>query len=700
MLTSLELKSAQVTAQLDDFVDTTEQLAIVFTESFVRLHPDPVAEFGVAAEEGVPPNSYLLTFVREHPVYAKAHLLAPDGRVIATSGLLRPGEVVQDERFLATLLGSNAVALSELGEVLAPPDGPARIVAAHEMTQDASFLATLVGSNRLVVSDVAVGADPSVSFGYPLRSPDGLPVAYLVLVSELDAISALLDFAVGFPESAKTGVFDSSGVVLAGAGRFPPHPGGAVGTDISSGAVWAQALAVPTGAWFGPGLDGVDRIIYFDSPAKTPWVTMVAFAQSELFGPLWNRVYLFSGGLLITIAGTLFLSELARRREQRVWSELARQQQTLRSVVDSANVGMLVVDPAGRVAHVNDQFSALLGLPVAPAVGLSQRRLRRLLSESRSLAGGCGERIAVLLGGHALVAAESFETTAFDGHEVEVSGYPIRNPDGTPAGQTLVVRDVTDERRVQRMKSQFVAHASHELRTPLASVLMSSELLMETHLDQEQRQQYVQLVHSQAQRMRSTINTLLSLSQFESGSVPLELEDVSIGALIAQVVKDAAAVTERHEFDIEERDGSHLVSVDREKIAEVLRSLIDHAVQRLPDGGRIAIRVQTLGAGLIAVEVCDHGAGIARQELSSMFSRYDEGAAGSGALTAGPGLGLYLVKSLVELHGGRVWAQSEPAAGTTLSFTLPRANRAAAPASNGGAGVAEVAEQATPAGRA
>lgn len=157
-------------------------------------------------------------------------------------------------------------------------------------------------------------------------------------------------------------------------------------------------------------------------------------------------------------------------------------------------------------------------------------------------------------------------------------------------------------------------------------------------------------------------------------------------------------MTERHEFDIEEHDGSHLVSVDREKIAEVLRSLIDHAVRRLPDGGRIAIRVQTLGGGLVAVEVCDDGAGIGRQELSSMFSRYEEGTAGPGVLAAGPGL--YLVKSLVELHGGRVWARSEPTAGTTLSFTLPRADRAAAPASTGGAGVAEVAGQATPAGRA
>lgn len=702
VLTNIELKSAQVTAQLEDFVNTTEVLASLFTESFVRQHPDPVAEFGVAPESGIPPNAYLQFFVREHPVYAKAHLLAPDGRVVATSGVLRPTEVVQDERFLASLLGSNAVALSKVGEALAPLDDPSRVVTAAEMAQDQRFLATLVGSNKLVVSDVAVGAAPSVSFGYPLRGPDGLPVAYLVLEAELDAVSALLDLSVGFPDSAKVGIFDSTGTVVAGAGRFPPHPGGAVGTNISGAAVWAQAMTAPAEAWFGPGLDGVDRIIYFDAPEKTPWLTTVAFAQSELFGPLWNRVYLFSGGLLITILGTLALSELARRREQRAWVELARQQQTLLSVVDSANVGMLVVDPAGRVAHVNDQFTALLGLRVAPTVGLSHRRLRMLLRGSQSIAGDRGERVAALLGAHDSDAVESFETTAFDSHEVVVSGYPICNPDGTAAGRTLVVRDVTDERRVQRMKSEFVAHASHELRTPLASVLMSSELLMEPGLDQARRQEYVQLVHSQAQRMRSTINTLINLAQFESGRVPLEIEEISIGEVIAEVVNEAAARTENHEFEIEQRDGSPLVSVDREKIVEVLRSLVDNAVKYSPDGGPITVRVRTLSSDLIAVEVHDSGIGISQQQLKGLFSLYERGSAGSGTVpvSGGTGLGLYLVKSLVELHGGRVWVQSELGVGTMFSFTLPRANWAGTPALNGGPAVAGVAEEAAPAGPA
>ena len=152
---------------------------------------------------------------------------------------------------------------------------------------DSSLIGTSIGDDALferalamgkfTASDVFVpdaeGAAPYAQFLQPLVWNAGLIEAFLVTKSELSTISGAFNMSVGFPESAKSGIFDSSGKILAGTGYEAPHPGMAAGRDVSKSAVWAQAATRPTSEWFGPGLYKVQRIVFFSYPDSTPWVT-------------------------------------------------------------------------------------------------------------------------------------------------------------------------------------------------------------------------------------------------------------------------------------------------------------------------------------------------------------------------------------------------------------------------------------------
>ncbi len=651
-ITNLELKSAQINAQLEDFVNTTEGVTGLFAEVFSLHHPDLKGEFGTPTGTEVGPNSYMVDFLKQHPQYTRALVADTDGRLLASSSGFTSGAPIADRVFLEKFRGST----------------------------------------DFVVSDVFVpenGAEPNAMFSNPIRDESGNVGGYLVVKSELSIISGVLDMSVGFPESAKSGIFDSKGVVLAGSGYKPPHPGAAVGKDISGSAVWAQALTRPTEVWFGLGLDKVDRIIFYSYPEKTPWVTTVAFEQSELFDPLWRRVWGFTAGLAGTVLGTLLLTDLARRRERRAWTAVTRERRTLQSVVDGATDGMLVMDAEGKPTYVNKRFKDMFGLRDFPEVNGSSVGLGRLLAESASLSSEGAQKLSSLMEITDGMAADTMALARPKALEAEVVAYPIRSSERRMAGRTLIFHDVTDERRLQRLKSEFVAHASHQLRTPLASILASSELLLDAGSNPKKREKWVHLVHSQALRMRNTISTLLNLSQLESGRISLDLTNIDLSSLVNEVIRDARAQSNGHEFEVSIPSELRAVRADRAKMVEVLQNLIDNAVKYSPDGGRVTVSVTSAGVGQVTVQVSDQGVGIREEDLDSLFSPYERASAQANGFSNGTGLGLYIVRSLVEIQGGKVWAESKIGTGSTFSFTIPDAR---SPQETGGGGRGDESE--------
>ncbi|MCH8817498.1 MAG: PAS domain-containing protein [Chloroflexi bacterium] len=637
-ITHLGLKSAQINAQLEDFVNTADAATGALATLVANVNPGLV--HGASLTPGVvaPADQLLLGFLSRSTQFSEAAIVDVSGKVLAASHPFVTGTRDDYREFLG-------------------------------IASDAGGFA---------VSDVFVpgGEDePYVLFSYPMPAGSG-PAAYVVTRSTLGTVSGALDMSIGFPSSAKSGIFDSSGKVLAGTGYEPPHPGGAIGRDVSGSAVWAQvearAESRETGAWFGPGLDNVDRIIFYEFPEKTPWVTTVAFAQAELFGPLWQRVWIVSGALLATMAGTVLVVEIARRRERAAWSQVTRERQTLHSVLDGARDGIVVLDSSGAAAYANRRLGDLFGVAAERLIGEPAARLASTLARGAGLGKRDADGMYRMMAGSG-VAAEPLHVGGPDERAIQVIAYPVRQSDGEIVGRTLVAHDVTEESRVQRMKSDFVGHASHQLRTPLASILTSSELLLNGPSDPASRERKIRLVYDEALRMRQTINSLLNLSQIESGRITLETRSVGLRKLFAEAVATASARTDRHSFSVEISDEAERVWADRSKLSEVLSSLIDNAVKYSPDGGRVQLIASLTGEKEVTVRVRDQGVGIDRADQASLFSPYQRASARSRGLAGGTGLGLHMAHSLVELMGGKISVESSLGVGSTFSFTLPGA---------------------------
>jgi len=434
-LTNLELKSAQINAQLEDFVNTAEAATSALATLITNVKPGLANTSPVSAGTLTPPDELLLGFLSRNPQFAGVSVVDSAGNTLASSRQFTSG---------------------------IRPDY-------------AGFLGSQGAGDTFAVSDVFVPAgenQPYALFSYPI----GLE-SYVIAQSSLSTISGALDMSVGFPTSAKSGIFDSAGKVIAGTGYELPHPGGAIGRDVSGSAVWAQVASPPEGAWFGPGLDNIDRIVFYDFPEKSPWVTTVAFAQAELFGPLWQRVWIVSGALLATVAGTLLVVEFARRRERAAWAQVTRERQTLQAVLDGAHDGIAVLNASGVVEYANRRLGELFNTPAERLIGASSSGLASALGVGSGLSKQDVDGLERMLNAGEFPAA-LLQVGSPDDRSIQLVGYPMMQPDGSAVGRTLVAHDVTEESRVQRMKSDFVGHASHQLRTPLASILTSSELLL------------------------------------------------------------------------------------------------------------------------------------------------------------------------------------------------------------------------------
>ena len=635
-ITNLELKSAQINAQLEDFIHTTEAVSKQLAGSLERIYPNLRLSLDNSEMAGGA-SEFLSEFLDDNLNYSGALVVNRLGTIIAASDTEMVGSRVPAQRFFDSVSGSNNFVVSD---VFVPPnDGP-----------------------------------PNAMFAYPLRDPNGIPASYLLLKTELSTISSMLDMSVGFPESAKAGIFDSTGVVLAGTGYVAPHPGAAVGKNISGSPVWAHAETQPTEAWFGPGLDKVDRIIYFDYPDQTPWVTTVAFEQAELFRPLWNRVYALSGGLGFALIGFLVLIEILRRRENQAWTIASREQRTMRSVLDGATDGIVVADLDGRIAYANGRVFDLLAVTneMSGTIDAESPFLSEALSGS--LADEDRTKLSTLLMNRAEPSNERIFVNSAPPKELEIVAYPIFGSDAVVSGRTLIVHDITEENRVNRMKSDFVAYASHQLRTPLSGILASSELLLNPDSTDESPSKWGTLIHNEALRMRSTISTLLNLSEMDSGQMKLERSVVDLNSIVQSVVRNAGAHSSKHNFEIDVTGSSRYAICDRDKIIEVVQNLVDNAVKYSPDGGLISITASSNSKDQVVVSVADEGVGFDERDRESLFRPYERASARSRGFIEGTGLGLYMVRSLVELHGGSVWAESREGGGSVFAFTVPSAD--------------------------
>jgi signal transduction histidine kinase len=246
----------------------------------------------------------------------------------------------------------------------------------------------------------------------------------------------------------------------------------------------------------------------------------------------------------------------------------------------------------------------------------------------------------------------------------------------------LFFRDVTRETEVDRMKSEFLTTAAHELRTPMVSVFGFTELLLRRPVPEERRRDMLQTIHRQSSLLINMVNELLDLARIEARQgKDLKRSACRIDSLVTQAVGPLVGNSPRHEIVLDVPHGERVLWVDPEKTHRALTNVLSNAIKYSPEGG--AVRVSTLLGRIrqepaIGIKVSDRGIGMTAEQLGRVFERFYR-ADPSGNIP-GTGLGMSLVKEIVELQGGRVDINSEPGMGTTVTLWLPLASALAAPA--------------------
>jgi two-component system phosphate regulon sensor histidine kinase PhoR len=229
-------------------------------------------------------------------------------------------------------------------------------------------------------------------------------------------------------------------------------------------------------------------------------------------------------------------------------------------------------------------------------------------------------------------------------------------------------------RRLERVRREFVANISHELRTPLATLkLLSETLVMDGGEDPAIVKDYLGRIEVEVDRLSQMVDELGALSLIETGQVTLEREPVNIDALVRRAAErlDAQAARSGLTVSVDLYDDLPQPPGDVHRLEQVLVNLLHNAIKFTPPGGRICVSATGVD-GAVKVSVQDTGMGIAEDDLDRIFERFYKG--DKSRSSTGTGLGLAIARHIVELHGGRIWAESVEGRGATLSFTLPLAS--------------------------
>jgi two-component system phosphate regulon sensor histidine kinase PhoR len=541
-------------------------------------------------------------------------------------------------RLQSDLLEESTVA----GDILTPmiddePDRAAIDTAAQRLGDALHLRVTVVAADGTVLADSEADADtmenhlgrPEIQHafltgvGTSVRQSSTMDVPYVYVARSIASGNAVV--RLGMPKSTVDGLVDDvqrqvavaaiiAGLLMSGAGWFVAQRIGSALGDIQR-----QATAVASG-----------KLDVAVDPAPT-----------QELGDL-GRAF---NAMTVTLRGTL--AELERVR--------ARLEATLADLSD----GVVITDDRGHVLLANHAALELLAVRGSvtgePVVEVGRdHELADLLNQALSAPDAPAERVI-----HHSRSGRILQTVA---RRLDAGGERIG---------VVVLRDLTELRRLEGIRRDFVANVSHELRTPLTSIRALVETLEAGALyDEDVSSEFLSRIISEVDRLAALVDELLDLARLESGRVRLSLEPVDAESVIRHALERLKPQTERAHllvgFDVEPRTPEFLA--DRDRVDQVLLNLVHNAIKFTPSGGTITLHGAPAGE-FVEIQVRDTGVGVDPDELPRLFERFYK--ADRARRTQGTGLGLAIAKHIVQVHGGAIWAEANAPKGTVFLIRLP-----------------------------
>ncbi|SNX68102.1 two-component system sensor histidine kinase ResE [Bacillus oleivorans] len=244
-------------------------------------------------------------------------------------------------------------------------------------------------------------------------------------------------------------------------------------------------------------------------------------------------------------------------------------------------------------------------------------------------------------------------------------------------GAVAVVRDMTEERKMDKIRKDFIANVSHELRTPISMLQGYSEAIVDDIASSdEEKKEIAKVIYDESLRMGRLVNDLLDLASIEAGHITVYHETLELYHYLDRVLKKFSGIAKEKEIVLElkgiEKDDTF--AFDEDKIEQVLTNLIDNAIRHTPGGGKVQVQGKVMDKGLL-LEVMDTGSGILEEDLPFVFERFYKGDKSRTRGRSGTGLGLSIAKNIIDAHEGHISVQSKVGQGTTFSIFIPRKSR-------------------------
>jgi PAS domain S-box-containing protein len=337
-----------------------------------------------------------------------------------------------------------------------------------------------------------------------------------------------------------------------------------------------------------------------------------------------------------------------------LYQQLALEHEQSIAILSNVADGIVAVDRDSRVVVWNAAAEGITGVPATEALGRTPFEVLRRELESET--GGTNRLVAIMRRG--------------DEVWLSLSEALMRDPAGAVAGRIFAFRDISAERVVDQMRSDFVSTVSHELRTPLTSIYGFAETLLRSDIgfSDLERETFLRYIASESERLTAIVDALLDVAKLDSGTLEVDLVSTDLGALLNDAVSEsgAPALTNGHRFVVDLEDDVPAVRADPDKLRQVVGQLVENAVKYSPAGAVVRVEART-HPDSVEITVADEGSGIPESQIDRIFDKFYRGS----AVEPGTGLGLFIAQGLISAMGGKIWVRSEEGGGSRFTFALP-----------------------------
>ena len=404
-------------------------------------------------------------------------------------------------------------------------------------------------------------------------------------------------------------------------------------------------------------------------------------------------------GAMRAIVGQV--QDITARREAE--AALRESEARFRALVQNDPDVIAVVDDAMHLIYLSPSAEPVSGIPAEQMLGPIETSLRFVHPEDQERTLALFDAVAGQP--RAVTSAEArikHATLGWRWYQITIMNL-LEDP--SICGYLFNLRDITDRKhaelaseaalraqqaaiaeleRLDQSKTRFLSTISHEFRTPLTAIIGYSELLANNISDPGIAEDAA-IIHREASRLNRLVDDILLVDRVDAGQMSLKMSPVDVNALVREVVATFRPLTDSHRFPLDLDPSLRTIEGDRDRLAQAITNLVSNAVKYSPAGGAVTIATRNDGDDVI-ISVRDEGIGIAREDLSRIFDRFERVETGIAGRIAGTGLGLSIVQEIASLHGGRLWAESELGLGSTFYLALPASTRSGVRSQKSGGG--------------